>query len=422
MMLNKEKMFLYFDRIILACLCLLIFCLPFAKAGSETFTWVAIFFWLLKRILGYRAQAIGRMLPETKLNNVLGIFVLANLISVIFSTHFGLSLRGFLGKELKFIIIFFMLVECVNSRRRLKALLSTIVASIILLIVDSAVQYYSGKDFLRGHAWARLTASFTTANGFAAWLIVIIPLFLGLLFAPKIISKRVKFILYPLLGALLICLLMTYARGGWLGFIIGFSLMAGYVFKNFKLKIKILCLFLSAGLLAIFLILPQPIQDKVKAIGRVKFRSSETVNVRIKSTLKTEEGSTPIRFNLWKESLRIIREYPLTGCGLNTYSKVARNYQSFWFGGGYPHNSYLHMAAETGLLGLFAFFWFLFSFFRAGFRYFKKTKDYLILGLLSGILAFLVHAFFDTHLYSLQLVVLFWFMLGLTVAVIKLDS
>jgi len=33
-----------------------------------------------------------------------------------------------------------------------------------------------------------------------------------------------------------------------------------------------------------------------------------------------------------------------------------------------------------------------------------------------------VHAFFDNHLYALQLVVLFWFMLGLTVAVIKMEN
>ena len=422
MILNKDKIFLYFDRTITVCLCCLIFCLPFAKSGAETFTWLAIFLWILKRALGYRGRSLCGMLPATELNKVLGVLVLANLISVIFSTHFGISLRGFFGKELKFIIIFFMLVESINSKRRLKVILTVIVASAILLIVDSAVQYYSGKDFIMSYAWARLTASFATANGFSAWLIVMIPLFLGLLLDPKLINKRVKFILYPLIVALLICLLMTYARGGWLGFIVGFSLITWYFFKNFKLKTKILFLSISVGLLAIFLILPQFMRGEAKVIGKVSFRSGETLNTRIKSTLNIEAGSTPIRFNLWKESLRMIRDYPLTGCGLNTYSAVARNYKSFYWGGVYPHNSYLQMAAEIGLLGLFAFFWFLFSFFRIGFKHFKKTKNYLVLGFLSGILAFLIHAFFDTHLYSLQFVVLFWFMLGLTVSIMNLED
>lgn len=207
-----------------------------------------------------------------------------------------------------------------------------------------------------------------------------------------------------------------------MGFITGISLMGGYVFKKFTLKIRLLCLSAGVGLLAIFLILPQPIKAKVSAIGRIDFKSGATVNARIKSIAKTGEGSTPIRFNLWREALRITRDYPLTGCGLNTYSIVARDYKSFDWGGVYPHNSYLQMAAETGLFGLFAFFWVLFTFFKTGLQYLNQKRDYLVLGLLAGILAFLVHAFFDTHLYSLQLVVLFWYMLGLTVAVIHLNS
>ena len=422
MILNKDKIILYSDRAVLTCLCFLIFCLPFAKAGAETFTWFAIFLWVLKRVSGYRGQSFWGMLAQTELNKALGVFFLANFISVIFSTHFGLSLRGFLGKELKFILIFFMLIESVNSRRRLKIILTAIIFSAVLLIVDAAVQYFSGKDFLRGYFLSRLTASFFSANGFSAWLIVIIPLFLGLSFSPKIINKRVKLILYPLIGGLLICLLMTYSRGGWLGLIIGLAVIFGYIFKDFSLKLKILCLSLVVGLSVMFFILPQSVQFKIKNIGRFNVKSEGTINARIKSTLNIRKGSIPIRFHLWKESLRIVKDYPLAGCGLNTYAIVAKNYKSFSLGGVYPHNSYLQMAAETGLSGLFAFFWFLFNFFKIGLRHFKKSKNYLVLGLLSGILAFLVHAFFDTHLYSLQLVVLFWFMLGLTVAVIKLDS
>jgi len=139
--------------------------------------------------------------------------------------------------------------------------------------------------------------------------------------------------------------------------------------------------------------------------------------------MKTTEGdSAPVRFGLWKESLRIIRDYNYLGCGLNTYSIVARNYKSFEGGGIYPHNSYLQMTAETGLPGLLSFLFIIFVFFIKGLIYSRQKKDFLVLGMLGGILAFLIHAFFDNHLYSLQLVVLFWYMLGLTVAVMKLDS
>lgn len=423
LIMDKKRLILYCDRVILTSLCLLIFCLPFSKACAESFTLLAFSFWILKRVFGYRAESLWGMFPNTKLNRVLGVFIVANALSLLFSTNFGLSLRAFFGKDLKFLAIYFMLVEVVNSKERLRIVLIAIVASALLIVADAGVQFFRGVDFLRGYPWRNLTASFSTHIGFAAWLIVIIPLFLGLLSIDKCISKRFKVLLLILVILLITCLLATYTRGAWLGFIMGISLMAGYFFKNFNLKIKLLCLFAGVGVLAVFLILPQPLMSMVTGIGRMNFRSAGTVNDRVKSIFKIEEGgSTLVRLRLCKEALRIFMNYPLVGCGLNTYSIVGRDYKSFDGGGVYPHNSYLQKAAETGLFGLLAFLLVLFSFFSMGLRYFNQKKDYLVLGFLSGILAFLVHAFFDTHLYSLQLVVLFWYMLGLTMAVIKLGN
>ncbi|MCX5699367.1 MAG: O-antigen ligase family protein [Candidatus Omnitrophica bacterium] len=423
LVMDKKRLILYCDRVIFVSLCLLIFWLPISKAVVESFTLSAFVFWVLKRVFGYRAESLWRMLPKTGLNIALGICILITALSVIFSVDFRLSLRAFFGKELKFLAIYFMLVEVVNSSQRLKYILTAIIASAMLVTADAVMQYSRGVDFLMRYKWDRLTASFSTANGFAGWLIVIIPLFLGLLLAGKAVNRGLKALLMVLIALLSVCLLATYARGAWLGFIMAIVLMIGYAAKSFSLKVRLLCLFTGVGLIAIFLFLPQPIKSKVTAIGRLNFRSYETINLRVKSVLTIEEGgSTLFRFKLWKEALRIIRDYNFTGCGLNTYSIVARDYKSFDRGGIYPHNSYLQKAAETGLFGLAAFFGILFIFFKIGLRYFNQKKDYLALGLLSGILAFLVHAFFDTHLYSLQLVVLFWYMLGLTIAVIKLET
>ena len=420
--MNKERIILYFDRAIMVFLCLVVFCLPFSKAGIESFLWPAIFLWILKRVFGYKVGSFLN-LPKTDLNKALGIFVAAIFLSVVFSANIGLSLRGFFGKELKFLAIYFMLVEVVTTRKRLKSVLIVFVASAVLITADAAVQYFYGVDFIRGFEWARSRASFSTSNGFAAWLIVVIPLFLGFLALGKGLSKKLKFLLSILVILLLICLLATYARGGWFGFIIGILFMFFYIFKNLKLKTKLLLLFFSVGLLAAFLILPHSLKSKITAIGKLNFRSYVTINERIKSFIKIEEGgSNLVRLRLWSEALRITKDFPMVGCGLNTYSIVARGYKSFEQGGIYPHNSYFQMLAETGLLGLFAFLFVLYSFFRMGLRYLNQKKDYLALGFLSGILAFLAHAFFDTHFYSLQLVVLFWFMLGLTVAIIKLGS
>ncbi|MDD5560572.1 MAG: O-antigen ligase family protein [Candidatus Omnitrophica bacterium] len=420
--MNKDKIFLYCDCAIITFLCFVIFCLPFSKAGIESFVWPAIFIFLLKRVLGYRAGSVWRIFPKTELNMALGAFIAINVLSVIFSTNFGLSLRGLLGKNLKFLGIYFMLVEVINSKKRLKIILIAIISSAVFIIIDAGVMYFKGVDFLRGHELGLypFCASFSNSTGFAAWLTVIIPIFIGIIAANVIPDLRLKILLSTAVTIQSLYLIKTYSRGGWFGFLAGIMLIAYYVLKNSNLVVKKTCIITVISLLAIGLLLPRSVVINVKYYIWVNFPFSRQINESLKSM--SSGPSTSARVMLWKESVRIIRDYPLFGCGLNTYSIVAKKYKSFEGGGVYPHNSYLQKAAETGLPGLLAFLFVLYSFFRMGLRYLNQKKDYLALGFLSGILAFLAHAFFDTHFYSLQLVVLFWFMLGLTVAIIKLGS
>jgi O-antigen ligase len=58
------------------------------------------------------------------------------------------------------------------------------------------------------------------------------------------------------------------------------------------------------------------------------------------------------RLAIWRDALRIIRDFPLTGSGLNTFGTAMLYYQSFGFPNYFPwaHNDYLQLAAEGGLL------------------------------------------------------------------------
>jgi len=107
------------------------------------------------------------------------------------------------------------------------------------------------------------------------------------------------------------------------------------------------------------------------------------------------------------------------GTGFNTYSKVGPTYARAG-GGYYPHNSYLHMAAEIGLIGLACFLWILINLYKSGLRALKKTNDFLLLGLLASITAFLTQSFFDVNFYALQMATLFWFIFGLTLSRISI--
>jgi putative inorganic carbon (HCO3(-)) transporter len=280
------------------------------------------------------------------------------------------------------------------------------VVSVILIMADAAAQYFTYEDFLRGFQFSGLRASFCSRNDFGGWLIMLILIFSSILITKQLKGLRSiikKGLLAGLIVLLIICLILTYSRGAWLGFLTGLSLIGYWYFRSLSYRSKILA-YLSGiiCLVSILFILPQTVKERIKFIGSI--------------------DSNVIRINLWKESLNIIKDFPILGCGLNTYSVVAPNYKIHEGGGIYPHNSFLQMAAETGIVGLVSFIWILVALFRLGFRILNKRKDPLLLGILAGILAFLVQSFFDTNLYALQLVVLFWFMVGFAVSITKIET
>ena len=130
------------------------------------------------------------------------------------------------------------------------------------------------------------------------------------------------------------------------------------------------------------------------------------------------------RFGYWKRSFKIIKDYPLFGSGINTYALIAGGYSDGW--GGYPHNSYLQMTAEIGFMGVAVFLWMLFVLFRDSLRALKRidTQKHrmLLFGFLTGLLGFLIHSFFDTNFYSVQLSSFMWVIMGVIVVLPKTEK
>jgi len=58
------------------------------------------------------------------------------------------------------------------------------------------------------------------------------------------------------------------------------------------------------------------------------------------------------RVGIWRDTLRIVMDFPLTGSGLNTYATAMLYYQTFGFPAYFPwaENDYLQLAAEGGVL------------------------------------------------------------------------
>lgn len=103
---------------------------------------------------------------------------------------------------------------------------------------------------------------------------------------------------------------------------------------------------LALGLVAIALIGPR---------GRMQSEA------RLERTIASG-GGLGLRPNVWKDSVKILRDFPLMGVGLGGWPEIFPRYQTGPWNEYYfreAHNDYLQYADETGLAGLLALAWFL---------------------------------------------------------------
>jgi len=104
------------------------------------------------------------------------------------------------------------------------------------------------------------------------------------------------------------------------------------------------------------------------AIGAGLVARSEKMSRYIVTTIMEPDRNPGVglRLTVWREALRLFRAHPITGSGLGTYDEVAYLLEGttaepvFRRAGWHAHNVYLHVLAETGILGLLAWsaFWY----------------------------------------------------------------
>lgn len=432
-MSKSERFINWCDKLMAFSFYALVYFLPISIALSETFTALAFFGYLLKRggvfcglLRGRGAGAeqknisIGRKLwmaykpvPDP-LNTSVYIFLLVNLISVVLSQYLLLSIEGFIGKVLQSMFLYFNFVECMRSNKRIKIFLSVLLVSCTLIVMNGVYQYYAGHEFFFGHDYIdRIYSSFRHANDFGAYLVMLIPIIFSIAFlfkaAPKekgrakeglayFSGRGTRFLIFILFAAAMVCLGLTLSRGAWIGLIVSILFFGA---TNRK------ALLIYGLAIIVFLGFFYPRLTTYRAPINNK-KSFEIQNNRLR---------------YWERAADIIKDYPYFGSGVNTYALVEGRYSTGW--GGYPHNSFLQMTSDTGLIGVASFIWMLLVLFWNCLSALKHSTNHaykmLLIGAATGLLGFLIHSFFDTNFYSVQLGSLMWVMMGFIMSVRELS-
>ena len=327
-----------------------------------------------------------------------------------------------MGKFLKCMFLYFSFIEAFSDEKRIRIFLIFFLASAFITVLSGAVQHYGGRDFIKGHligtqnniSTDRISSSFSDANGFGAYLLPVIGLVVHLLYSAV---GRKRFWVWAgawasFLALLLACLCWTYSRSSWIGYLIILFVMA------LLDRRKILY---AAALLLVFIFIFLPSLNSVRHMRLISDSSRDVQKEESVQSVLEHGGSGRLAF--WKKAISIIRSSPVCGTGLNTYTRIIErnpDKKTWW----YAHNSYLQMAAETGLVGLACFLGMLFVLLKHGLTNCYQINSWpltFLQGSVSGLFGFLGQSFFDNTFYTVQLSMLMWMIFGLIVAVIRLN-
>ncbi|MCK9615216.1 MAG: O-antigen ligase family protein [Candidatus Omnitrophica bacterium] len=377
---------------------ILAFGITLANAPTEVSSYFLIAIFLIKIIISRDTKFLHSLIGI-----LFSLFFIVVLISAICSQYPGESWRGF-SRVPKYIFLFFALLSLFSSDKKIMSrFFWVVIAASAITFLNGIFQNIFGFDFFRHNSvnyldyLHRIQSSFIDANDFGAYIISVLPL--TFLFLNRGFSKAKRIMLFVVCLLGFYCLIRTSSRGAWLGFLAGIS----FYFFVYNKKIAI-----AIPVLVILLLIITP-----KGLDRVT------------GLFKQEKNTVWERTVLWKSAWGMIKERPVLGQGVNTFSEYFPKYKPADYPDlRYAHNSYLQMWSEIGIVGLLLFLSIPLAILIRTLRgiKIKATKGpygLMLLGLIAGYTGFLVHSIFDNNLFSLMLTTLFWVMSAYIIALNK---
>jgi putative inorganic carbon (HCO3(-)) transporter len=329
--------------------------------------------------------------PKAFFNLPLSLFLAIILISSLFSLDgtdaiFGEYMRfeGLLS-WFTYLLLYLVAFRFLRTQSKALSILKLWLASASLVAVVAILQYFGLDIFseFKGTFEGRSYATFGNPVILANYLVLTFPLALTCLWRAENFFLRITYAACTLL--LLLAVMASYSRAGWLGFFFGFvTFLFGVGWLGGLSWRRLLALTGSVILVLFLLYLVISITDTPLAL-------------RLSNTFQLKSGTTATRIEIWKSTLHLINERPLVGYGLDNFRSIFPRYQSLRLirlepgtTDDRPHNDLLQMASSMGLLGLLAYLWFIISFLSKSLLLLKKHKNVLLIGLLSAFGAYML--------------------------------
>lgn len=151
-------------------------------------------------------------------------------------------------------------------------------------------------------------------------------------------------------------------------------------------------------------ILPPALVALVVLLGFI-FLPTDPLIARFSEFAQTEDISADTRAQIWRDTVGLIKAYPLTGSGLGTYESAFYPFKTVapMHTVDYAHNDYMQVMAEMGLIGFATGLFFILRTLQRTMRgaVYARSFDqrYLAIGCIAAMTGILLHSFVDFNMY-----------------------
>ena len=303
---------------------------------------VGVVTWFLRSQIDskYKIRSLPFDVPVT-------IFLLIGAASVLMSSVRSFALiYNYCMLVGIYALTYFVVGQTIRTPEQVKQMAQALAAGAVPVVLYGLFQILFGVD-AADVKWTdpeafpqlkkRIFSTLENPNVLAGYLDVFICLALGLL--AKVERRSQKVILIVAIIALAGCLTMTYSRGAFLTIVAVFAVYA------FLQDWRVLIVFAAVT-------------------GFVAFNDT-TFTDRIFSTFNMGDSSEGVRVGIWVSTTAMISDHPFAGIGWGAYQYVYPQYNYYIADNDitiyHAHNIYLNFAAEIGIVGALAFFWYFFG-------------------------------------------------------------
>ena len=337
------------------------------------------------------------------------------LLLAIFYLFGGFFSRGGLASlnaALMYVLLlcgYFLTFNLIRTREWVRRCVASAIVSGTMACIVGFFQIFTGglnaswvdTDMFLGIG-TRIVSSFENPNVFSEYLLLLLPFAMAC--ALRRGGLRQKLPLVLALALMTVCLVFTWSRGAWLGFILGMLLF--FVAFSKKTVLFLLGVLLVSPFLA-FLV-PDAVAERFLSIGN------------------PAESSISYRISAWYGVIELLNQTWWGGVGVGSaafeavYSGVAlAGAQSVK----HAHSIYLQLLAELGVGGLLVFLLIVFLFVQNCFEYLLRVnrrdeRGFVIAGI-AAVVSMLVMGITDHIWYDYRIFLAFWTVIGLVNSYIK---